>query len=212
MCYNGIGDTMKSIKKDTNIELEINKSIFYDYLIKVDSVDDANQELEKLRKKYPDANHHCFCYIIGENQEIQKYSDDGEPSKTAGMPMIEVLKKHDLTNVLNVSVRYFGGIKLGAGGLVRAYTKSCAMAVKEAEFSYLNTLYEVEVKISFDLIGVVEKYIRDNHLLLDTIYKNDVSYIIEILSQDYDRISDTLSEKTKGSASVSILKTYKKYI
>ena len=126
---------MKSILQTVTSEIVINKSEFLNFLIPVSSIEEVNERLRFLRKEHPNANHHCFAYIIGKNQEIQKYSDDGEPSKTAGMPMIEVLKKHDLTNVLTVSIRYFGGIKLGAGGLVRAYTKSVSEAIKEATFS-----------------------------------------------------------------------------
>ena len=92
---------VKSIKNVVIKEITINKSIFINYLVHVNSVDEVKNYLLDLRKKYSDANHHCFAYIIGKNQEIQKYSDDGEPSKTAGMPMIEVLKKHDGGIIVN---------------------------------------------------------------------------------------------------------------
>ena len=203
---------MKSIQETVVTEFEISKSVFVNYLIPVSSVEDAIAQLEQLRSTYPDANHHCYCYIIGNNQEIQKYSDDGEPSKTAGLPMLEVLKKHDLTNILNVSIRYFGGIKLGAGGLVRAYTKSASSGVLECKFTSLKTVQSIEITISFDLIGAVEKYIRDSHNLVNTIYDNNVHYHLEILDEDLDSLKLSLQERTNGKAIVNFINTYQKYI
>ena len=163
---------MKSIKKTIVTENLINKSRFINYLIPVDTIEQVNNKLDELKKEYPDANHHCFCYILGEHQEIQKYSDDGEPNKTAGLPMIEVLKKHDLTNVLNVSIRYFGGIKLGAGGLVRAYTKSVSNGVVNCQFTTRQILYQIQATIPFDSIGQVEKFIREQFPNINTTNNN----------------------------------------
>lgn len=202
---------MRSIKNMVTSELIINKSKFLNYLVPVSSVEDANDTLLQLRKKYPDANHHCFAYVIGKNQEIQKYSDDGEPSKTAGMPMIEVLKKQELTNVLTVSIRYFGGIKLGAGGLVRAYTKSVSGAIKEVIFTNIINYTEMNISIPFDQIGNVEKHIRDHYLLLQTEYTIVVQYTVKLLTKDVDKCILHLSEKTKGVAETTILRTYETF-
>ena len=203
---------MKSIKETVITEHVVSKSVFVNYLIPVSNVEDAKQELDALRAKYPDANHHCFCYIIGNNQEVQKYSDDGEPSKTAGLPMLEVLKKHDLTNVLNVSIRYFGGIKLGAGGLVRAYTKSVSNGILECTFTSLQKMHNIEVTIPFDLIGHVEKYLRDHHTSLDTVYDSQVHYHFDILESEYQQLEETLQDRTNGKAAVSINNTFDKYM
>lgn len=202
---------MKSIKETVVTEFKVSKSTFVNYLIPVTTVEQAKNELNELRKKYPDANHHCFCYIIGNNQEIQKFSDDGEPSKTAGMPMIEVLKKHDLTNVLNVSVRFFGGIKLGAGGLVRAYTKSASNGILDCHFTTLKILYQIKVTIPFDSIGQVEKYIRDHFALSDTSYDSNVHYTFDILETEYPTLSTTLQERTNGKAEIVIQNKFEKY-
>ncbi len=203
---------MKSIKQPVITEFEISKSIFVNHLIPVISVEQAKKELDDIRNLYPDANHHCFCYIIGNNQEIQKYSDDGEPSKTAGLPMLEVLKKHELTNVLNVSVRYFGGIKLGAGGLVRAYTKSASNAILECRFTSLKIVHNLEIIISFDLIGNVEKYIRDNYPLENTTYDTHVHYYFDILDVELSSLKNTLQERTNGKADVIVLDTIEKFM
>ncbi len=202
---------MKSIKKEVIKELVINKSTFINYLIPVSNLEDVHKQLSMLKKKYNDASHHCFAYILGNNQEVQKYSDDGEPSKTAGYPMMEVLKKHDLTNVLNVSVRYFGGIKLGAGGLVRAYTKGCANSVSEVTFTYLKDYIQIVVEVPFHHIGNVEKYIRDNHILLDTQYGDYVSYIIDILASNAAEFKSIMTNATKGESHCEILKTFCRY-
>lgn len=203
---------MKSIKKEVVTEFTISKSNFINYLIPVTSVEKAKDEMQRLKQKYPDANHHCYCYIIGNNQEVQKYSDDGEPSKTAGLPMLEVLKKHDLTNVLNVSIRYFGGIKLGAGGLVRAYTKSASNAILECEFTSLKILHQIEITIPFDYIGSVEKHLRDNHQLKGTSYDTHVHYHLNILQSEFSQLKDSLQERTNGKAQVEIIDTFEQYM
>ncbi len=202
---------MKSIKETVKTSIVINRSEFINYLIPVGSVDDVKTSLKKLKKDYPDANHHCYAYVIGKNQEIQKYNDDGEPSKTAGMPMIEVLKKQNLTNVLNVSIRYFGGIKLGAGGLVRAYTKSCSEGIKEAIFTNLVKYTKMKVFIPFDQIGNVEKHLRENYILLNTEYTTEVIYTIELFSIDVDNLKNTITEYTKGISRYDFIDEYERY-
>lgn len=203
---------MKSVKNEVVTEIEINKSVFINYLVPVDSVEVAKTKLQQLRSKYPDANHHCYAYIIGENQEVQKYSDDGEPSKTAGMPIMEVLKKHNLTNILNVSIRYFGGIKLGAGGLVRAYSKSCASGILECDFSELTDFLDLEITVPFDEIGKVEKFIRDSYDLTNTTYDQSVHYFVTLLKDSYQQFYDSITEKTSGRGIIKQIKEFKKYI
>lgn len=192
-------------------DLIINKSEFINYLVPVSSIEQVNTVLKALREEYPDANHHCYAYIIGKNQEIQKYSDDGEPAKTAGMPMMEVLKKQDLTNILTVSIRFFGGIKLGAGGLVRAYTKSVSEAIKNATFTNLVKYTTMNVHIPFDQIGNVEKYLRNHFTLMDTVYSNEVVYRVELLSREVDSLILQLREHTKGIAHTVIIEETEKY-
>ena len=122
---------MKVIKENVFNKLEVNKSIFYTDLIKVYSKDEVVNKFNKIKEKYKDATHYCYAYII---DDIKKSSDDGEPGGTAGVPIMETLNNKDLNYVLCVVTRYFGGIKLGAGGLVRAYTKSITETLKISEF------------------------------------------------------------------------------
>lgn len=202
---------MRSIKETVTSELVINKSVFINYCKPVSSAEEVTTILSMLRGIHPDANHYCYAYIIGKNQEIQKYSDNGEPSKTAGLPMIEVLKKQNLTNVLTVSIRFFGGIKLGAGGLVRAYTKSVSDNIKQATFTNLVKYSEMKVFIPFDQIGNVEKYLRDHYKLLQTEYTTEVIYTIELLESDVDKTQTSVTEYTKGIARFERIKTTERY-
>lgn len=120
---------MYRIQEEIENKIIIQKSEFITHLYRVTNTDEVDIILSDLRKKYYDATHNCYAYIIGDNQDIQKSSDDGEPAKTAGFPMLDVLKKRQMTNILAVVTRYFGGILLGAGGLVRAYSSSVSEAL-----------------------------------------------------------------------------------
>ena len=122
-------------------ETEIKKSIFIAHLVPVTSEEEARQSLEGFRKQYKDATHNCYAWRIGTERVLEKSGDDGEPQGTAGHPMLHVLQMQKLTNVLAVVTRYFGGIKLGAGGLTRAYSGSLADAVREASI-VIYTPYE----------------------------------------------------------------------
>lgn len=122
----------RTIAHDSQIEIIIKKSRFLGYAFLVSSAEQANEKLAELRKLHWDASHHCSAYVLGPGKQLQKYSDDGEPQGTAGMPMLQVLHHKDVTNTLVIVVRYFGGILLGAGGLVRAYSEAAAKALEAA--------------------------------------------------------------------------------
>lgn len=150
---------MYLIKGSYSNEIIINKSRFITQIFRVNSLDEINEILVKIRKEHYQANHNCFAYILNLQQEFKKASDDGEPSKTAGYPMLEVLEKNSLENVLAVTTRYFGGIKLGAGGLIRAYTKSVS------EIIPLLTLYEKKL---LDVYLITLSYSEYNSLISRT--------------------------------------------
>lgn len=142
---------MFRIQKEIENTIIIQKSEFITHLYRVESINDVDTILEATRKKYYDATHNCYAYIIGDNQDIQKCSDDGEPQKTAGAPMMDVLKKNNMTNILAIVTRYFGGILLGAGGLVRAYSSSVAEALSKAKL--YTTLEVVDFMITTSYSG-----------------------------------------------------------
>lgn len=207
MWYNRDGDSMKSVQEIVYHKLVIQKSIFHNYLIPVESVEHALDNLNEIKQKHPGANHYCYAYIIGLNTEYQKYNDDGEPSKTAGMPMLDVLKKNDLTNVIAISVRFFGGIKLGAGGLIRAYAKGVAQTAESAIFTTLKTFFKVSLTISFDEIGHVEHFIRSDYQLLETNYTDGVQYVISLDSDTFETFKSFFINQTNGKANIEILET-----
>lgn len=203
---------MKSIKDSLSLSIVINKSEFITTLFPVTNVDEVLEIFKAHKIKYSDASHHCYGYIIGDNQEVQKYSDDGEPSKTAGLPIIEVLKKHDLTNILAITVRYYGGIKLGAGGLTRAYIKGPAQLIEQCVFTHKEKFLNITVTIDFDQIGKVEKYLRDNYLVKDVIYETGVTYHLLIKESNFIKISNHLNESLSGKVTLKIIDEFSKYV
>lgn len=137
-------------------EIIINKSRFIGYTKPVESEEDALEFIEEIKEKHKDATHNVFAYVIGEDNNIQRYSDDGEPSGTAGIPILEILKKEDLRNTAVVVTRYFGGIKLGVGGLVRAYIKGAKVGLDKAEIVCKVLHNRLKFKIDYTLYGKVE--------------------------------------------------------
>ena len=139
---------MFTIKNDLNGELIVNKSRFITYVYKVNNVLEVNEKIDALKAKYKDATHYCYSYII---DNIKRFNDDKEPSHTAGMPILNVLESKNLNYVLAVVVRYFGGIKLGAGGLIRAYTKSLTETIKNSKIVEIEKGLEVKIIINYDM-------------------------------------------------------------
>lgn len=164
------------IAQPAEIQLILKKSRFIGQAYPVDTPEQAARVLESVRKQYWDASHNCYAYIVGEAAGQQKFSDDGEPQGTAGMPMLEVLKAQALTNVLVVITRYFGGIQLGAGGLVRAYSRATAMAVEAAgrmEYA-VGTLCYLEV--DYALWGKVERLLHETPCkIVDTQFAQSIA-------------------------------------
>lgn len=149
---------MNVIEKDVLNEIEIQKSRFITFLFRVNDVCEVVKKIDEVKVKYPGATHYCYSYIIG---SYQKASDDREPSGTAGMPILEVLKKRDLTQILCVVVRYFGGIKLGAGGLIRAYSSSCKEALDKANILSLVPGYKVLITVPYDKTRELDYFLKD---------------------------------------------------
>ncbi|MBE6149452.1 MAG: YigZ family protein [Firmicutes bacterium] len=180
---------MKSVI-DNNMELIIKKSKFITLTYNVNSIDDVKNTLNELNDKYSDATHICYAYIVN-NEE--KCSDNGEPSGTAGMPILNVLKKENLNNVLCVVVRYFGGIKLGAGGLVRAYSKACKESLKiiTLEKGFL-------VKITFDYINESKiNYQLNNSIIVEKKFENKITYLVKIKEKDLNNLNSCEIEKLR---------------
>lgn len=175
----------------TNI-LEIKKSKFITLLIKIEDINNVDKYLNDIKKEYKDATHYCYAYIIG-NKE--KASDDGEPSGTAGLPILNVLKRNNLNNILCVVIRYFGGIKLGAGGLLRAYSNSVSEALKVSNIiKYVPTL-KIKIVFKYDNLNTI------NNLLINSniIYKEfdvNITYEVILTETEYNNIIDNLKNNS----------------
>ena len=141
----------RTIAHESKIEIVIKKSRFIGYAFLVSSAEEANEKLAALRKRHWDASNHCSAYVLGADQQLQKYSDDGEPSGTAGVPVLDVLLKENLVNVCVVATRYFGGTLLGAGGLVRAYSHTSKIAIEAANIVTMAEcgIYRCDIDYSF---------------------------------------------------------------
>ncbi|MBQ9520371.1 MAG: YigZ family protein [Acholeplasmatales bacterium] len=182
---------MYRINETIENTIVINKSEFITHLYKVETIDEVNEILALNNKKYYDATHNCYAYILGDNQDIQKASDDGEPQKTAGFPMLEVLKRANLTNILAITTRYFGGILLGAGGLIRAYAGSVSEALKKVTLYEVKSLYKYSLNISYQAfnsitklipyINIVESYFTDDVVILFLIPEDKKDNLVEDL-------------------------------
>lgn len=176
---------MKTIKERVENEIVIKNSRFITLLLKLNHSEEVNFYLEEAKKNYPKATHYCYCYRIG---DFQKFSDDKEPGGTAGLPMLHVLEKENITSILAITIRYFGGIKLGAGGLVRAYTKSLTKALEKAEIINLVSGYLVQIEIPYE----EEKeliYLLKHCLIIKKDYQEKVIYQVEIPQSFLDKIS-----------------------
>lgn len=170
---------MKTIKENTISKYEINKSIFICCLYKINSINEVKIHLEEAKNTFKDATHYTYAYII---DEARKSSDDGEPGGTAGVPIMEVLLKHELNYVLCIVIRYFGGIKLGAGGLVRAYRKSACIGIDNSTLLNLVDGYKIEITASYEEQKNIEKLIK-NYTFSKT-YTDIVKYELNIKQDD----------------------------
>ena len=183
---------------EENNTIIIEKSRFICYMKRVTSEEEYREYLASIRKKHYDATHVCSAMIC---DNIQRSSDDGEPSGTAGAPILNVLKKNDLNQMCALVVRYFGGVKLGAGGLIRAYTNAVSECVKKAVIveEYRYPLYEL--KLSYEAANRIDNYLRKNTILDDVRYDEEVCFIFAV---DDERKLETIKEYTKGLEPVLI--------
>lgn len=201
---------MQSIKHTVTDEFEVKHSTFITYLSPVSDVETAKGLLASIKAEHPGAAHHCMAYVIGETQEIQKADDDGEPTKTAGVPILDVLKKNDLTDVLCVVVRYFGGVKLGAGGLIRAYASGASAALEKATRVTKRTFLTYAINVDFNHIGTIE-HILEGETLLSREYTHQAIYTVEIEQSREAPFIQAIKEATRGHAGVAFKECTKRY-
>ncbi|MFB1082248.1 YigZ family protein [Jeotgalibacillus sp. JSM ZJ347] len=182
-------------------EITIQKSRFITYTKRTETEEEAQAFIQEIKKKHPSANHNCSAYMIGEHDLIQKANDDGEPSGTAGVPMLEVLKKQGLKDTTVVVTRYFGGIKLGGGGLIRAYGKSVTEGLKAAGVVERSLNRIMMSKMDYTWLGKVENEVRSSkYPLKDIHYLDEVSVETYVKEDDVDAFTEWMTELTNGQA------------
>ena len=196
-----------TIKEETINEIEIEKSRFICYLKRVANKEEAEEYIQKIKKLHYKATHNCSSFSLF-NPSYQKCSDDGEPQGTAGVPMLEAIKKANINNVVAVVTRYFGGIKLGAGGLIRAYSNAVSKALSAAQLIKVKEYTHYEIEFDYSLINVLEKFFNQNNIkVLNKEYEVNVKYLFYI---DDSNIKETLNNLTLGK--IKFLNEYLDFI
>lgn len=198
-CYLTVYDTCENT-------IEIKKSQFITKLIHVESEDEVNLYLEEIKKQHYKANHNCYAYIIGENKNSKKASDDGEPSGTAGKPILSVLENSELTNVLGVVTRYFGGIKLGASGLCRAYSQSMSDCVKKSNIIKRVYCSEVKFEAEYSFYSKLEGYLmQNNYVISDKQFTNNTQIKVFIPLDEVNKVKEDIIQLSLGQCNGEIL-------
>ncbi|WP_027965367.1 YigZ family protein [Halalkalibacillus halophilus] len=192
-----------TVKEEGFHEIHIQKSRFIGYVKRTETEEEAQAFIQRIKKEHNQANHNCSAYMIGEQNLIQKANDDGEPSGTAGVPMLEVLKQMDLKDTTVVVTRYFGGIKLGKGGLIRAYSTSVSEALRQIGIVECSLMQEIHIHVTYDLIGKLENELRGNeHLIDDIIYAENVTFHVLVPFSNTEAFQSWVMDLTSGKAGI----------
>lgn len=198
MSYKTVGNTVET-------EFIEKKSVFIGLASRVFSEEEAKEFIGSVRSKYKDARHHVYAYTIGEDMNIQRYSDDGEPQGTGGIPILEVIKKNELKNVCVVVIRYFGGILLGAGGLTRAYVKGASEAISGAGIIERVAGFQMEMIIDYDHLGKIQHHLKEKNIeIVSMDYTDKVKVTIYLESDQGEKISGEIMNLTSGNVKISM--------
>lgn len=193
----------RTIRQDGQAQEEIKKSRFICHAKRVYSEEEARDFIAAIKKEHYKATHNCSAFIVGEKSEIKRTSDDGEPSGTAGVPMLGVMENHQVTNVCFVVTRYFGGIKLGAGGLIRAYAGSVALAIKEIGLIEIKEQAGLRLKMSYSQYQNFDNFLKAEDLIeFDTEFTDLVATTIYIDKQDKEPLEQKLIEFFNGKIQI----------
>lgn len=196
-------DQYKTIEKRAQAEIIEKKSRFIANVFPIENQEEAETYLAQIRKQYYDARHNCFAYQLGEKNEIQRCSDDGEPQGTAGKPILDVLKGPDIKNTLIIVTRYFGGTLLGTGGLVRAYGKAAKEGIMAAGIIQKVRIQLFELKMSYNLVGKVQYMLNEhNYIIRETQYVEVVSFTVEVEEGKQDEFEAWIIDNTNAEVMV----------
>ena len=197
----------KTTAENGTASYEIQKSRFIAYTSHVETEAEARDFVAAIKKKHFDARHNCSAWVLGADSSQQKSNDDGEPGGTAGNPILEAIKQHGLTNVVVVVTRYFGGIKLGAGGLIRAYSHTASLGLEATPCLELKPFCLMEAEMDYSLLGTVENWIRNEELRTgETAYLDKVTVRLLVEPADCEAISTELTNLTAAQCKITIHK------
>lgn len=199
----------KTINEKITGQIVEKKSKFIANVFYVETEGEAEDIIKQMKKKYYDARHNCYAYIVFDKEQrlIERCSDDGEPSGTAGSPMLAILKGNNLCNVLVIVTRYFGGILLGTGGLVRAYTGATESALEEATFVTMKIGVEAKVILSYDSVESFRYYARKNNInIINEEYSDNVEFLIEISNEMLEKIFKDIDSLSIKLTKIDILR------
>lgn len=202
------GFILRSDYRTVNLQGEseyiVQKSRFLTYVRRTETEEEALDFINEIKKKHHNATHNCSAYLIGEHDEIQKANDDGEPSGTAGVPMLEVLKKQNLQDVTVVVTRYFGGIKLGSGGLIRAYGRATSEGIAATGIVECKLHHLMKVSIDYTWLGKVENEVRQSaYPLHEMAYADQVELFIHVPQQQVEQFENWITELTNGQSVIT---------
>lgn len=195
--------TYRYVDGEYEVKIEMKRSIFIATVKGELNADEADEFVKSVRKRYPDATHNCYAYVGDELGNVTRFSDDGEPSGTAGQPILDVLRKQNIVKTAIVVTRYFGGIKLGAGGLVGAYSGAAADGVKAGKISRKVECALVEIKSDYPTHATVEKLLRKSNVLIDEVdYCDDVTVKVFVPLDDKNSFMQSVNESSLGRSHI----------
>ncbi|OZV10457.1 YigZ family protein [Tissierella sp. P1] len=181
-------------------ETIINKSRFIGYAMPIETEEEALEFIEKIKTKHRDATHNVYAYVLGKDSNAQRFSDDGEPSGTAGIPVLEVIKKENLRNVVVVVTRYFGGIKLGTGGLIRAYTRGAKIGLDAGTIVDMVLHSRIKIRIDYTLYGRIENYLMNEGYIVDeSVFDDAVNIFVYIEDAKIGSFQKTMTDIANGN-------------
>lgn len=193
----------RTIKGQASAEYEEKKSVFIGSVARVSTEDEARNFINSIKASHREARHNVYAYVIGANCSIQRYSDDGEPQGTGGIPVLEIIKRNNITDIVIVVTRYFGGVLLGASGLVRAYSKAAALAVKEAGIVEKVNAVMLRIRIDYDLLGKIQYTFNKNNWQIDnTEYTDMVELSIVCEKEKIEEIREALMDITNNKFTI----------
>lgn len=198
----------KTIKEAGTNEIEIKGSRFIAHFQRVTTEEEALEFIQAIKKEHWKANHNCSSFLIGENDQVQRAMDDGEPSGTAGVPMLEVLKKNELKDIAVVVTRYFGGTKLGAGGLVRAYSGAVSEGLKAIGVVECRLEEQLSLTFNYAHVGKVEYYCQTQQIpIVDKVFLNEVQFTCSLPVQEVEHFEAEIIELLQNQVTFDSLGT-----